>query len=599
LHYDDTSDGSNTLNGSWREFFAKGTALGGKIIYNGSSIFFKNETPNFRGVAKAAIYMRYSLGFLNWIKVFDSTVVEKIRVQLPLFENLIENDKTKKLKSVWDKFKAPKGDWVLPVLCNLSNGKKIVFGLADTDDDEWDELREMNVDIEHSLKFMTFLTSPGKMSKEIISEEFQMGNGLGRNAFGETYNFENISDSEYTRLMGTLPLSSRQLLLKADKLSYTVKVSPNPDASKLLFLPEGDLKYRELKKFVDEENRKRDAFFEAKKSKKKRKEEKEDQEQVITERHAAIPIPASLSAMLFLTNTEGSQKKKLIIQQIFPGISLRYLQCLNQEILNSSIQMYIVGYMKKALTCQDRDTPCVYNYWTKIFTSALQKNYVSANEIFYSFQRYSKAFKGDDLIEGWKASEYFRVVGKIRRLQHLIHTAIKEPGKLDEIEFESELKLVEQYQLTTKGVFEIMATCPQTAELAGPVYELLWEKQKMKLDAFATQAWQGVPGEEFSLFIKGALVGILLKELTYAVTTSGRSFSVTQGRHPSTLRGEQIISIVTKGIGLLVNLNEQKKFNCNTLPFINSCLEESRKDTFNSGLIMGMVFHFKSNEKEA
>ncbi|OPY88930.1 MAG: hypothetical protein A4E71_00126 [Smithella sp. PtaU1.Bin162] len=602
LHYDDTSDGSNTLNGSWQKFFASKKSLGETIIYNGSSIFFKDGTPNFGGVAKAAIYMRYSEGFLNWVSMFDLVAAEKIRVQLPLFEKLIENDKTKKIKKEWNKFKPPQEDWALSVLCTLSDGKKIVLGLADIIDGDWDELKEMNVDIEHSIEFMKFLKAPKKevaeKTKKNISEEFQMGSGLGRNAFGKTYKLDDISDSEYTRLMGALTLSERKPLLKANQLSYPVKVSPNP-ASKLLFLPEGDLKYKELEKFVDSENKKREIFLEDKKAKKKNKEKNEDQERIITERPDFIPIPASC-ATLFLSNIEKSgPKKKIIIQQVFPGISLRYLQCLNQEILNSGIQMSIVGYMKKALTCQDSDTPCVYNYWTKIFTSALQKNYVSANEVFYSLQRYGKAFSGEELISGRKAGEYFRVVGKIRRLQHLIYIAINTPQKLDDIGFEAELKSVEQYQLTIKGVFEIMATRPQTADLAGPVYELLWEKQKMKLDAFVTQAWQGVPGEEFSLFIKGALVGILLNELTYAVTTSGRSFSVTQGRHPSTLRGEQIISLVTKGIGLLMNLNEQKKFNCNTLPFINSCLEDSRKDTFNSGLIMGMVFHFKSNEKEA
>lgn len=598
LHYNDTADGSNVLNGSWREFFAAGCDFGERQLYIGSAIFYKDGMPNFRGVAKAAVYLRYSTGFLNWLERFDPAAADNIRKESSSFDKLIENQKTKKLIGVWDKFKAPKNKWAIPVICRLSDNSMVVLGLSKTDAADWSDLIDIGVNVERSLEIMSFLQVPKCGNKEVVSEVFQMAGGLGRNAFGQDFKLDAISDSEYTRLMGTVPESPRKDLLNiwANKLGYKIKVAPNPDSSELIFMPEGDLKYSQLKRFVDSENGKKQAYFNAKKEKKK---SNEDSESLIATRPAAIPVPGDSQATLFLTNIEGSQKKKLVIQQVFPGVSLNYLSCINEEMLHSSIQMLVVGYMKSALTCQDSDTPSVYRYWTEVFTSGLQMNYVSANEIFNSFQRFCKAFRGDELIEKVKAREYFRVISRLRRWQHLIHAARNTPDKMNTVEFQTELRAVEQYQLTEKGVFSMRKECPPTAELVGPVYGSLRDKQKEKLDAFVRQAWQGVPDDDFSLFVRGALTGILLNELTYAVTKAGRSFSITQGRHPSTLRGEQILSLVTKGIGLLINLDEQQRFNCNTLPFINSCMEESRKDVFNSGLIMGLVFFHKSQEKEA
>ncbi|MDD5697883.1 MAG: hypothetical protein PHH77_04635 [Victivallaceae bacterium] len=601
LHYDDTADGSNALNGSWREFYAAGCNWHEKPLFSGSDIFYKNGTPNFRGIAKAAIYLRYSAGFLNWLSELDHNVADRIKAEIPVFEKLVENEKTKKLISQWDKFKVPPGKWAIPVICSLSNNKHIVLGLSGKPEDDWDDFEDLDIDIAHSLELMSFLEAPANTELEVISDVFQMGKGLGRNAFGNSYKLDNITNSEYTRLMGPVPESSRQQLLNiwANKLGYRIKAAPDPDTSELIFVPEGTLKYSQLEKWIKAENDKVRQYYE---QKSRKNQSHEDLEALRAYRPEVIPIPAHSKATLFLVNVEGGQKKKLIIQQVFPGISLRYLAVLNQELMITSTQNSVVSYMKAALTAQDRDTPSAYRYWTAVFSAALQKCYISADEVFFHFQRFCKAFSGEDLINAKtspKGREYFRVIARLRRLQHLIHTAREAPEKLETSDFNLELKAVEQYQLTKKGVFGIMnKECPQSAELVGEVYDSLRENQKQKLEAFVRQAWQGVPNTEFSLFIRGALTGMLLNDLCYAVTQAGRSFSVTQGRHPSTLRGEQIQAVIDKGMGLLFNLGEQQRFNGNTLPFIYSCLADSRKDTFNSGLIMGLVFINKSSDKE-
>ncbi len=594
LHYDDTADGSNVLNGSWREFFAAECEFGKIPLFSGSNIFYKDGWPNFGGVAKAAIYLRYSVGFLHWIESFDKAAADAIRKEISLFENLIENKKTKKLTKDWVKFKPLKGEkWVLPILCTLSDNTKIVLGLSGRKEDDWDDLIESGVNIERSLEVMSFFTSPKVSGKEIVSDKFQMGSGLGRNAFGIKYKLDKITNSEFTRLMGTVSITPRNKLTEicSNTLEYWVKVAPNPSSSKLVFLPEGDFKYSKLKQFVDSENSKRDAFL----SKNKKQNTNEDIERLITPNPSIIPVPIHAKATLFLVNIEacGKNKKKLVIQQVFPGISLNYLSCINQEILQKYTQFVVVEYMKAVLTRKDKDTASVYQYWTRLFTSSLQKTYISAYEIFNNFQRFCKAFSGEVLIGGEKpkAREYFRIISCLRRLQHLIHIARCNPSKLNTNEFNNELTLVEQFKYTEKGVFNMRKDCPKPIELVGEVYDSLWDWQKEKLDAFVIKAWHGIPDEDFDIFIRGALTGMLLSHLNDKVTKSGRKFSVTQGRHPSTLRGEQIVSVVTKGIGLLINLEEQNKYNCNTLPFINSCVEDSRKDIFNSGLIMGLVYN--------
>ncbi len=593
LHYNDTADGSNTLNGSWQKFYASGADLGERVIYNGSSIYFANGFPNFGGVAKATIYLRYSPGFLRWLSAFDSTAAETLRNEVPAFEEIMENRETKKLPTAWHDFKAPRNRWPLLTVCRLSNGKRLVHWLNESPGN-YEALTELDIDVRHSWELMHFLTAPETMDKELIADEFQSGSGLGRNAFGKTFKLEEINRSEYQRLMGALPKSSRSELLDlwSKKAEYRVKVAPSPDASSLIFLPEGNLSYRELKHFIDSENEKKTRFYEAKNAKKSGNEDRESLK-------AARPevIPVAESATVFLTNIEGGQKKKRIIQQIFYSVSLGYLQVLNAEILNSGIQYAVVEYMKKALTGQDADTPSVYRYWTDILTNALQKQPVAAWELYHNFQRYAKNFKGDELIDKLGARTYFKVIGKVLRLQHLIETARTDPAALHTNEFQQQLIQIESGNGIKRGVFGAMkTTIPTAAELIGnESCELLRNKQKTKLDNFIRQSWAGVPDADFAVFVRGALTGMLLNELCWSVQQEGRRFTATQGRHPSRLRGRELIDVFDKGIGLLMNLDKAQLFNCRLLPFVKSMELESRRDSFNSGLIIGMVYFEKKN----
>ena len=230
LHYNDAADGSNKLNGSWQGLYVSEAALKEAVIYSGSSIYFSDGSPNFGGVAKSAIYLRYSRGFIDWLAGFDSAAAEKLRSEIPAFEALMENRATKKLPTAWHKFKAPPQKWPLIVVCRLSDGRFLVHWL-NKDTEGTLPLEALGIDVVHSRELMGFLTAPATSELELIAEEFQTGSGLGRNAFGKEYKLDAIRRSEYLRLMGVAPENTRAdvLDLWSKKLQYRRKVAPSPD----------------------------------------------------------------------------------------------------------------------------------------------------------------------------------------------------------------------------------------------------------------------------------------------------------------------------------------------------------------------------------
>lgn len=602
LYYNDVSDSSNKFNTSWQKFYATDRELvSAQAPYIGGSIHMNKGRVNFGGLAKAAIYLRYSNGFINWLTNIDSSAATLIQKERGGFESILEGGK---LPLKWHNVSQKKG-WTLPAIARFTDRTLLVLGLKDSDEPAWGALEKKGINIKRSLEIMSIFKIPTTSKKGVIDELLQAGSGNGRNAFSREYKSDllgTIPDSEYIRLLGYIPMASRDEILevRSHLLSYRgIKAAPNPDTSELLFFPRGDLKYSELKEWVDHENERKRRFFEMKKKAKLRTGE-DAEEEILQRPNFMITHP---EASVLLVNTEGAQKKKIIIQQIFPAVSLDYLSKVNDELLHSDTMRSVVSYMKAAISCQDADTPSVYQYWTGVLTSLLQADYISGNEVYLCFQRYCKAYSGDKLITGngsndkWMAREYFKVIGKLLRLQHIIHTVRNKPERINTLEFHSELDAIQCNKIIKKGIFGMTSEKTSPQELVGDVYTSLRAEEKEKLNAFINQSLHGVPGVDFSTFIKGALVGMLLNKLSWIVNDEGRRFSVTQGRHPSTLRGEQIESLFGKGVGLLINLDKQHRFNCQTLPFIKSCIQESKKDAFNSGLIMGLVFIHKSEDK--
>lgn len=607
LHYDDTNDASNALVRSFQNFYASEKEFADGKIYNGSSNLFKDGLPTFGGTAKAAVYLRYSTGFINFLKEFDVKTATALKNERTDFETFLRSNlpegkenKTKKMPGTWlEKPKDVENKWILPTICKLSTGKYIVPFLepgAETDD--YEDLADLGVDIDHSLKLASFFTSPAVKEQEVIDDLFQMGEGLGRNPF--SFNLKNIhySDSEYLRLMGILPQSSRSQILALWKnrssIEYRLPFYPYPESSSLIFIPEGTLKFSQLANFIKAENLRRDLFFEAQRAKKNKIAAEEVESLKI---HQAALVPVHSQSTIFMVNTEGTQKKKLIIQRVISSVELDYFTRLNELLRASNLQNACCQYDGIAITGDaSSKTPSIYRYWTEIFTNALQKQYISCWDVYSKFQQFAKGQPGKELIENRKANNYFILIGKLLQLQHLIGTAREKPEHLAEESFIKELESIAKFERTPeKGVFGMKNPLPVQPEvLIGETnYECLRDWEKTKFEKFLKRAMSGVPGYDFPIFARGALIGILLQELCYAIEAEGRKYSVTQGRQMTRLRGSELTAIFTKGVEILLNLKRQQRFNCQMLGFIKSEESESFRNSFNNGLIMGMTFFDK------
>ena len=282
LHYDDTNDGSNNFLQSFQKFYASEKDFGECKIYNGSHNIFEYGLPKFGGSAKAAVYLRYSAGFINFLKTFDLETAAKLENERLDFESFLmhglpegKTNKTKLMPPAW--FDKPnnirKDNWVLTAICKLSNGKYIVpFLEAGANSDDYEDLDDLGIDVKHSLALNPFFTRPAVKEQEVIDDLFQMRKGLGRNPFGRLLE-ENNPDSEYLRLMGTIPQSTRTQILELWKnrssIEYRLPFYPNPEASSLIFLPEAGLKFSLLASFINSENRRNKLFFDALNAKKK------------------------------------------------------------------------------------------------------------------------------------------------------------------------------------------------------------------------------------------------------------------------------------------------------------------------------------------
>ena len=610
LAYCDTDDGSTTYITSWQKFYHGGFSLSddGHAPFMGGSTMMGDGKTKWRGMAKAAIYLRYSDGFRQWLAGKDEAVCERIDKEREQFRKLFEKPETSKMYEKWDKQLKVSSDWALPVVCRLSDGRLLVLGL-----DSANAVGQNEVDLDddilavaESLELNSFFKLPPPSERELVAGELHARSGMGRNAFGHDKKPHEMTCTEYVRLLGPELASTREDLLKAwhERAWYRVKVAPNPDESQLVFFPEGNLSYSTVQKIVAYEQSKQE-FYEAQKRKREGKlgADSEEKVQVI----ADVPnyIPEVHSASIVLANFHGAQgKEKWHVMQIFSSVNLAYWEMLNSEFLSGHFQSAITQFSRAAMTGREHPPksqrkekhPSVFAPWTTVFTSALQRRFISVQPFWNLFQSYCKAFSTDKLIGGRegnfpRGANYLSLIRKLRRLQYLIGRAREGPLSVHAIW--DELSQVENVETIKYGVWDPMNTkTPESAaHYVGDVYEHLWDSQKSKIDRFMQQSWQGTPEASYPEFLRGALVGIMLNELSRALTKLQRRFEPTQGRHPTTLRGDIIPSIFAKGIGLLQNLDKAQRFNGKVTPFIVKCVPESRRDTFNNGLVMGMAYN--------
>lgn len=602
IPYNDSDDTSTEMIRSWQNMYCQAAPLtSGQNGILGGNYLFKDGGTTLGGMAKAAAYLMFSAGFLDWLAKYNSEWAVKLRAHVEIFDTLCEPN-TKKLPNNWyktlDKELARK-KMVLPVVGRMPDNILIVLGIQVPHDYEHAQgYGLVNLDVSSQLTRMMRLPSR-EATRTKLTAELHASKGNGRNIFlQEVKKPELLPDDEYSRLLGPIYVEPRDMMMESwtHCVRYPVQVAPLPDGSELLFFPTESAPYTIVQQIVEAERGKREMFM----------ARKEQQDWAMTDADerlsllpgALLPTPRKACAMLTVVE-EGNQSKRVILEH-FPVLPLQYWQLVEEEFRKQHLYSQITIFTRAARAGREEkgrsDTASVFALWTDVFRRTLGRHFISILPFWNSFQRYAVAFSTDKLIglgkeKYGKANNYLSLLRALRRLQHLIGMA-RETDAVNKSKFYSELEQVETANLIIYGVIDPMNTeLPTTAEpYIGETYQLLYDWQKQKIDEFVRRAWQGAPSEQFASFTRGTLVGMLLHEMDYALEQEGRSFSPTLGRHPCTLRGEALLKPFAKGTGLLQNINKSKRFNMRMLPFINSVIRESRTDAFNNGLIMGLAY---------
>lgn len=612
LYYDDTDDGSNEVIKSWQKFYRDESEFNAETSpVWGSNSFFKKGSTVLGSVLKAGVYLRYSKGFREWLRAKDSSAASQLDAEVNAFESVFESTEKKKLPSNWRKGFTSNDNWALPIVAVRDDGRFIVLGLnAEAVDnnaglrEELDDEVSDIIDIDSSLELSRLLKEPTERAIDVVDGELHVRSGLGRNVFAHEPK-DSITRSEYGRLLGpsldATTQNTRQWWGYIRQFERRIPISPAPEKSSLVFFPEGELSYETLAKALRREQDRYETYRRAKEEAQDQKassliRQRMDETPILADTPDFIPELHSMTIVATLLQGSANQEKR-VVAGVYPSVMLYYWKFLNHELLRQSLHGRIAWFSRAAITGQtgrwQNTPPSVYGVWTDVLTRALQRRWISMVPMWNQLPRYFKAFSSDSLIrDGSPTRTYLGILESMKRLQHLIGR-FRETTSPDEKNLRAELRRVEAGELIEYGVMNMSEARPpdNAKEVLGEWYDELWPYQQRRIDEFLRRSWQGAPREEYRSFIRGAMVGMLLSELSYRVqTNAGRRFEATQGRHPATVRGEIIEQLFAKGIGLLQNVGKETSFNSRVLPYIVSCVPESKTTAFNNGLIMGMAY---------
>ena len=155
LYYDDTTDTSHKKYlPVWKKFYKLGNDIDVDPPYAGGDCIYRGGVPRGSEITKLSTYLRYSCGFINFVKEFDLAASQRLEKEAEMFSHV---------KDVAGWSDSSNDFWVLPILARLSTGKYIVLGLqADLEksSDSYNDLNAINIDVDKSLQIMELLRKP-------------------------------------------------------------------------------------------------------------------------------------------------------------------------------------------------------------------------------------------------------------------------------------------------------------------------------------------------------------------------------------------------------------------------------------------------------
>jgi hypothetical protein len=431
--------------------------------------------------------------------------------------------------------------------------------------------------------------TPGGKSIEEINFQVQTKTGRARNLYGREQPIEQLisfSPSEAARVYGIYdPIDVQAVRAQFSHLpSYPVKVGENPDKANLLFLSLRPAEAAIVKQTVGQA---REAMKLARQQKKK-KGEVEDSVQ-----HKAPLLPLvrrRLKVKVLLANFEGTQKSFLLLNQVFPAVPLYYWQILNEEL--PPIQWRLIEFNNTYRSGPDaKFAPSSYSLWTRVFTRALNREHFDPYLVWKHCGGFlknlpNKMILGDAQTKEWpKASDPIYLTYRLIYLNNLI-TVVQDENNLDLDAPEIRQKAQEM---------KVSPTVNDTEALVGPIWNELTDRQQELVHKTHSDVAGGIPEKEISLYLKGIVVGVLLKSLVWQFSqeTIKRRFEYSDGMHLTNLRGKRLVSRFKQALNLYNGLSKKQQsqfyFRFSLLPYIDGMQEVSKTQAFNNGLLTGIV----------
>jgi hypothetical protein len=491
----------------------------------------------------------------------------------------------------------------LPVIARTTAGL-VVLGLTDFPDQDvaWFGEIDVKTSVQLTNEILAKQIVPEAKTKKSFEEvnfEIQTKSGRARNLYGKEQKIQQLSASsaaETARIFGIYdPVDVETVRSQYAQIAqYPVKVGENPDTARLYFIPLQPEQADQVKQAVAQAKQNAELARAQKKNKKAA-----DQVEVKYEA-SLLPLPRRrLKAKVILANLEGSKKPFVLLNQVFPSVPLYYWQILNEDL--PRVQRKLIDFNK---TYQSgpmaTPSPSSYLLWTKVFTKALNREQFDPYLIWRHWGGFLKNLSNEDIIGDAKEKKWPHALNPLELTALLTYLN----NLIEVVQDEKNLDLDAPQIRNKSNEMKVSPTPNETETLVGPIWNEIYDWQReLTLKAYAGVVG-GIPGKELPIYLKGVVVGVLLNSLVwqFAKDPIKRRFDYSAGMHLTNLRGKNLISRFKQGLNLFNGLNKAQQsqiyFPFSALPYIDGMLEISKKQTFNNGLLTGLVVRSQNLKKE-
>jgi hypothetical protein len=619
VYYNDSDDVSRVAYDTIEAYFRgkKDTmVIGGSLFCN-----WKTRTINPAALIRAGICLQGS-GRLDGFLQDTIDLGADIRAY---YANIKFKDLAKA-----NPIKTPKGQLAFMLLYSVGQTKMghVLLGFARETD--WSQLKlvlpaqlGLHVDIEATKALVDNLDDAGKRGVDgeavKLDGAFHANDVAGRGVFGGKLNQAVASEDELRRLFGMrLTPKSREDMMLAWYLVYqnriALKLLPDPQATSLILFPTKSMSQARITASVTQYRLEINEYFEVLKAKKVEKAMADLAERASPTASTGKPLLPATKPCHALVVTALGRNGFLSVEQVLVATDFDYVKMVMMTSMRLHYEEASIALSKRALA-GDSKSPSAYTLWSYHLTSILQKTPIAARMAYEQAKMSCSVTPNEDLNSHSQPVRWWVTCTKARLLFNLLIQCAQE-GKVpnkhtlacwidgnkspdsDNGDYSEELKIM----------IETLVNGADTAEnvLGTEVYQALNDADKFRVDYAARVCLSGIDKTKHRLFMRGFLLGLQLKKITWILEQNKRRLSPSGGRHLTYLRGTHLQSSFAKGLGLLENLKAATRdpqarnllrVNKHLPLWVSAWQEDSKNADCNFGLIAGIVTYIEVPKK--